>query len=94
MEYDKNNKEKLFVFGDGQVRCAGTVQLKLCTGSSEAQVRAVVCSEVRGALLIGWKDMIKLRLLNPSFPAAEAQKVKPMLGCNLFRMKNLWLTDF
>ena len=69
MEYDKNNKEKLFVFGDGQVQCAGTVELKLDTGSSEALVRAVVCSEVCGALLVGWKDMIKLRLLNPSFPA-------------------------
>ena len=69
MKFNKSNKERLFVFGDGQVRCAGSVQLKLCTGSSEALVRAVVCSEVRGALLIGWKDMIKLRLLNPRFPA-------------------------
>ena len=36
MRFDKNNKENLFVFGDGQARCAGSVELNLDTGSSEA----------------------------------------------------------
>jgi hypothetical protein len=69
MKLDAGDKVNIRAANGERMPCEGAVTISAKLGRNSAVVRALVSSALKDEILLGWQDMVALRILTDTFPA-------------------------
>ena len=66
----RNIEEKLYAANGTEMKCQGSLNIKVQSEGGQDEVDAIVSSDLHNEILLSWHDLIRLGVLPEDFPAA------------------------